>query len=385
MPITVPCPYCNAPVPVTQGEQRVICPRCEETVTVGDAAMSSPNAAIDAAIQTNAGPGKANRAIAGLVVAVMLGMAALGLAFALRTQPFRRANDTKGAQPPELVVESKPAPPAEWPGLGHLPDDVQVIAGIRVAAAKESASGRAMLAALGISDTNQARVLGLELDAIEHAMIGASLRALPPRVTVVVDKQGRRRITNSGSEIRRVTEHHGKTLLRQRLWPNGPDGVMWEADPHTLVAALLPEDFDRVPAKPQAGLARFAAPLPDLITQRVDPAALAWLVAAVDDKTPVLGLAASMLPLPPAERDAVSKLETLAVSVRANGAKLDLTAHIHSRDAIASATIAAAVTESLTKAGVQAASRVRPENWQEITVTADADQLTAWIAGLRGR
>src|SRR5439155_3268432 len=150
MPITVTCPYCNAPVPVADAVPlggRVSCPRCEETVTVRDAGTSTPDAA---SVEPPAGPLRAsNRAIAGLMVAVMVGMAAFGLSFALRTQAFRRANDVKGVQEPGPAAETRPVPPAEWPGLGYLPDDVQAVAGVRVAAALESAAGRTLLGALG--------------------------------------------------------------------------------------------------------------------------------------------------------------------------------------------------------------------------------------------
>src|SRR5690349_18215164 len=104
MPITVPCPYCNAPVPVTAGERRVTCPRCEETVTIRDGDTGSSSTAESMPVERPAAARPANRAVAGIVVALMLGMAALGLAFALRTQPFRRANDSKGVQEPDPVA-----------------------------------------------------------------------------------------------------------------------------------------------------------------------------------------------------------------------------------------------------------------------------------------
>src|SRR5437016_847586 len=94
------CPYCNAPVSVPNPRpinDRVACPRCEEMVTVGDA-DTSPSPAISAPPLAESSR-LTNRAIAGLVFAVMLGMAALGLAFALQTVGIRRANDMKGAKP----------------------------------------------------------------------------------------------------------------------------------------------------------------------------------------------------------------------------------------------------------------------------------------------
>src|SRR5207302_615933 len=107
-------------------------------------------------------------------------------------------------------------------------------------------------------------------------------------------------------------------------WPNGPEGAMWRADRHTLVAALLPEDFDHIPAKPRA-----TGPLPELMN-RLDPAALAWLVASVDANNGTLAFLAGRLPA--GDRDAWSKLEALAVSVRDEGGKLSLIAHLRSEE-----------------------------------------------------
>src|SRR5207237_10097202 len=104
MPTTVPCPYCNAPVPVPDSAAggRVTCPRGEETVAVGQPGSGPSAPSQSAPSGPAAGPPRpTNRAVAAIVVAVMLGMATLGLAFALRTVEFRRANDVKGVQPPE--------------------------------------------------------------------------------------------------------------------------------------------------------------------------------------------------------------------------------------------------------------------------------------------
>lgn len=383
MSTTVTCPYCNSPVTVPPGERRFSCPRCEETVTVGDNDISPRVADAPPLANTPAAPPRpTNRAIGGVVVAVMVGMAAVALAFALRTTGLRRANDAKGVQEPDVIAESRPTPPAEWPGLGYLPEGEQAVAGVRLSAALESPAGRALLGQFGVSDNRQAKVLGVPPSDIETILFGASLRALPPRVTAVV--HGRRPIgdrTRPPSGTVRTTEQHGKTLTRGKLWPNGPDGATWRADDHTLVATLLPEDMDKVPATP-----RVNAPLADLLA-RLDPAALAWLVASVDDNSAVLGLVTGFIPLPPVDREAWAKLQAVAVSVRADDTRLTLTLHVRGRDAAAGDAIATAVADSLTKAGVsvqrRAGSRERPEDWQQLTATADAEKITAWVSGLR--
>lgn len=364
--MSISCPFCNAPVPVPNPrpiDGRVACPRCEELVMIGDA-DSSPSS-----LTTAPPPATArrltNRTIAWLVVAVMLGMAGLGLAFALKTVGIRRANDMKGAQPPEPAAEVVAVAPAAWPGLGQLSDDVQVVAGIRVADALDSPAGRALLGPLGLADVNKTTILGIAPGRVDYVMLGASLRTLPPRVTAVAHGS-----IGDAPGAGRTSDHHGKTLHRVKLWPTGPEGAIWRADRRTLVGALLPEDFDRVNAKPQA-----ACPLPELVN-RLDPSALAWLVATVDANNPAFGFAMPFLP--PAAGDAWTKLDALAVSLRADGPKLTLTVHLRGKDVAAGEAIAKAVAESLTKAGVSA-ERQSDTNWQKLTATADAEKLTSWL------
>src|SRR5436309_1659876 len=83
-----------------------------------------------------------------------------------------------GGQAPEPAGESRSVPPAEWPGLGYLPDDVQAVAGVRVAAALESAAGRALLGPLGLTPdaVNRSRPLSLAANEVDHLLFGASVR-----------------------------------------------------------------------------------------------------------------------------------------------------------------------------------------------------------------
>jgi hypothetical protein len=370
MPIS--CPYCNTPIPVPQSppaDGRVSCPRCEETVTIGDERSDTSAASLAPPPADN--PRITNRTIAGLVVAVMLGMAALGLAFALQTVGVRRANDSKGAQPPEPAVEAVALAPAAWPGLGYLPADVQIVAGVRVADALDSAAGRVMLGPLGFTDAKKTTILGVPPSHADYLVFGANVRTLPPRVMAVVHGS-----IGDAPGPGRTTEHHGKTLHRIKLWATGPEGAVWRADQRTLVAAQLPEDFDHVPATPHS-----AIPHSELL-DRLDPAALAWLVAKVDANNSALALVTMYLP--PADRDAWTKLDALAVSLRADGSKLTLTVHLHGQDPAAGEAIAKAVAESFAKAGL-APERTAAADWHSLVVAADADKLAAWWSGLRGR
>jgi hypothetical protein len=307
-------------------------------------------------------------------------MATIGLAFALHSTAFRRANDSKGAQPPEPAIDNRPVPPAEWAGLGYIPDDAQALAGVRVSDALETPAGRTLLNSLGVMDAGQNKLLGVKSADIDHLLIGAGLRALPPRVTAVVRTRGTVgdiRPADAGHTV----DQHGRSLVRGRLWGSGPDGAVWRSDRRTLVAALLPEDFDKVPVSPRAEV-----PLSDLMA-RLDPAALAWLVATVDANNGTMGAVLAGY-LPAAERNSWAKLEKVAVSLKADGTHLTLTADIRCRDAAAADALAGTVAESLAKAGVKlgrADPREQSDPWRRVTSTADAERLAAWLTGLRQR
>src|SRR5262249_36589501 len=160
----------------------------------------------------------------------------------------------------------------------------------------------------------------------DHLLFAASLKALPPRVTTVIET---RRPLNTGRVFgaiqgARSVERNGKSLTQGKLWPNGLEGVVWLPGPRTAAVALLPEDFDKRPGEPRPEVGRFAAPLPELLDRRVDPSALLWLAAFAEPNNAALALVTSLIPLPPAEREAWTRLEALAVSVRADGARLVL-------------------------------------------------------------
>ena len=110
--------------------------------------------------------------------------------------------------------------------------------------------------------------------------------------------------------------------------------------------------------------------------ERLDPAALAWLVASVDADNPAAGIIAGFLP--PAARDTWTKLSALAVSVRADGTKLTLTMHIRGKDAAAGEAAGNAVMESLKKAAL-APERTAKADWQTVNVTTDAEKIAGWM------
>src|SRR4051794_1898500 len=138
------CPYCNATVPLTlplPADRRVPCPRCGERVPVKGEDALAVAAVIDrlpAAPEPPAPrPRRTNPPLALGLLALMVFMASIALAYPLKPVAFRRANDVKNREP-EFAPPATDVPPADLPGVGYLPDDVQLIAGVRVAAARQN-------------------------------------------------------------------------------------------------------------------------------------------------------------------------------------------------------------------------------------------------------
>jgi hypothetical protein len=327
--------------------------------------------------------------VARIVLGGMLFLAAITLVFALATTKYRRSKDNPkdptARQPP---TEVRSLPPAEWAGIAYLPDDTHAVAGVRLAAALDSEAGRALLGPLGLAPgaAGQGRMFGLTSGEVDHLVLSASLRALPPRITAVVRTQQALNADWVSSSIPggRSVERNGKTLTQGKLWAGGPEGVVGPVDDRSLIVTLLPRDFDKLPAAVRPGVSRFADPLPDLLVRRVDPAALVWLAAYAEANNDALGFVTGLLPLPPAERDAWARIEALAVSVRADGPKLVLTAALRGRDVATSDALAAAIVKSLATAGLTA-ERTADGHWRTLTATADAAALANWLTGLRGR
>jgi hypothetical protein len=331
-------------------------------VPVGEATNGATAGPVPVTAATTKRP--TNRAIAGLVIAVMLGMAALGLRFALQTVAFRRAQDSKHEVAPGKVEESRPMRPAEWPGLGFLPDDVQAIAGIRVADALQSAAGKALLAHFNLADAKP--ILGIVPKDIDHLTVGAKLRTLPPRVTAIIHGT----VGSAKLSSHNMQKRNDKMLEHGWLRPDGLRVETWRADGKTMVVALLPEDFDHVPETP-----RSAVPLSDFM-ERLDPAALAWLVASSDTNDAAIASLTPLLPI--TDREPWIKLQSLVVSLGVDGPRLTLTAQIRGRDPEVGEAIAKAVAESLRKGGVAASVAVAAE-WNTVTCSAEAQQVADWF------
>ena len=393
---TTNCPYCNATVP----KAGVPCPRCGELVPLraaeaGDRGVVGLPDANERARQASPTAASfrhswANWQIGLAVLGFMVFMAAVGLGYALKTVEFRRSHD----KPEEERAPVSVVHPADLAGVGYLPDDVQVIAGVRVSAARSSGPVRTALSALGISMDDAGHVVGVPADDVDHLIVAASLKALPPRLNVVL--RARRPINaesvRTALHAGRGIEHNGKTLYQVKLRPKGPDGLLWFADDLTIVVGLVKEHFDGLPPARNPSIDRFPEPLRPVLRDRVDGRSLAWAAVHVDPDDPTQNLLLDFLPRPGGredpgprnaagggERPAWEGLQDLAGSLWAEGADVRLAVQVHGRGRLANDHVGDAVERSLGAIGVVLSERAADGGWLRLSAKEDAKSLAKWL------
>jgi hypothetical protein len=304
-------------------------------------------------------------------------MAAVGLGYALKTVEFRRSHD----KPEEERAPVSVVHPADLYGVGYLPDDVQAIAGVRVSAARESEPARTALTALGIAMDDAGRVLGVPADDLDHVIVAASIKAVPPRLTVVL--RARRPINadavRTALQGGRGSEHNGKTLYEVKLRPKGPDGLAWFADDRSIVAGLVKENFDRLPPERNPSIDRFDSPLRSLLRDRLNPAALAWAAVHVEPDDPTQNLLLGFLPVPAEDRATASGVQDLAISLWAEGPNVLFAAHVRGREWTATERLGDAVERSLGAIGVVLNERAGDGGWLRLSAKEDAKALAKWL------
>jgi hypothetical protein len=327
-PDSVCCPYCNAPVPLDASVEgdRLHCPRCGETIPgqwSGPATANSiPHLAATYEADASAPPARSgsNRKLAGIILGIMLGMAVVGLIFALSTWKAREGRHPRPLAP---LYSPQRYAPAELPGLGFLPVDTNVAAGIHLADILRDKLGARLLEpplpgplaqALAVVETRT----GLKLDAIDHVVFGTALKDEVPQLTIVVQT----RVPYTGDELRRLypqkpIPQHKQPMFRIKLEPAG-GGYVWCADPRTLVMILRPdaakiEDMDRIPATPRKGDEGLPGPLREALEKRLRGSVL-WIAGDLED-TRFFDALAAFTRLPPKQLGLVKSVRSFGVGM----------------------------------------------------------------------
>lgn len=343
--VALTCPYCNAPVSVPAGMQagqRIPCTRCGETFDLrpGQAGMTSPadaTAPASSSAITEAPPAptkswtrrplltpqqkRRNRIAAAGILVGMLVMAGLALTFALQTVNLRRANDAglKNRAPRSLFRQNQPeelpASPPQLAALGYLPEGVNLLIGLNLGELQRDRAGRQLLEQplqIGPQEIRPGEIAGwcgLPRDEVDHLVLAlATDDPIFPRAALLVRtrKPYAAQQVRSALKAERIAGADRKDLYRLSLPRPALQAVVWCIDERTLALALIPANLDTIPLVPHEGLKHLSADLRELLEQRLDPGASAWVAGVFEERTQKL-----LGSLPLLKRDGLEWLGTL--------------------------------------------------------------------------
>lgn len=351
MAVMTTCPLCNAVVTVGEPNSagKVICPRCdgafpfrqsERAEAVPETGLSREPTGLDAEVERHrqARQAKANRSIKRAAL-VVLGLGALGVATGLAISHFRE--EGREDRPHDDVETTRPTAPAEMPGLGYLPEGTDSIIAIQVRPLIDSLpegstrDARQALGRLGLPAellNGFERATGLGLDRIDQVLVGLRLKEGSPLNQVVLVAHAR-----APFDLEAVAERfkandlsrNGRTYYRVPSSREVPVEVYWWApNDRVLVAALLPEHLDAVPAERRAGLTHLGARTVEAIGRDLAGAPAFWAVLD-SDQWETLGLFLMSLggkggkkPQPPT--GVLNSLRTLSLAYQPGGESLSV-------------------------------------------------------------
>ena len=309
------CPFCNALVPLPANAaagQRVTCPRCGETFSLRGGGIglppgvtATPNLSVPASVlpQSNlSSPARSrHRLVVTGVLTTMILMAAVGLAYALVTQARRRANDSGVERVQKRMIFPEPSDdpttlavvPAKLEAIGFLPSNTNLLLGANVSRLRQSAAGRKLMTEpikTGKGEfllANLLRWTGLEVEELDHAVLGVRTEDVDfPRVLLVARTRkpiDRRRVLSTLGAEEREGPHKGQKIYRFKIPNVAPEAKLWFAADKRIMVLDLYGTFEGVPEQARDGLAHLPFAVSAALKERVDPGAILWLAASVDD------------------------------------------------------------------------------------------------------
>lgn len=282
---TATCPYCNTPLPAAPvAGQRLSCPRCGETVPyrASESVQSAPSS--DSAVPSLApavtlappsAPAWSNRRLAFTVLGTMIGMALVGLTFALLTIKSRRDHDPK------------PPPPPPPPLLGYLPGDSQLVLSINVVEALRTPAGNAFLdhteiSNLGFHFDTVEKVIGLKRDNLEQVVISSRTDDVG-RIVLLARTRRPYNVKQVRDTLKaEVSTDVGKKKAYHFSVDNW-DALLWPADDWTVVVALSQQALKAVPDAPGPEANGLPAVLQNARKDHLRPGAQVWLAGTIDN------------------------------------------------------------------------------------------------------
>jgi hypothetical protein len=226
-----------------------------------------------------------NGAVAALVLLGMAATAGLGLYYALRTVPERRARDPKGP-------------------LGYVPADSNLLAAVHVADALETPAGRDLFndpagRRFGSMLAELERTTGLRRENINQVLFAAhNVAGQTPRLALVVQTIEPYSVTDVTRALSAEgpTERDGKSVYRFQHPPLGECELWCPADNVMLIGLMGKQSLDAVPETPVSGFDNVTPSLRPLLDDPRGRDAHVWFVGDAEqwDKTPLGALALAL-------------------------------------------------------------------------------------------
>jgi hypothetical protein len=232
-------------------------------------------------------------------------MALIGFLFAWYTTEWRRKRDRLSQSTEPSAAAATATTPAQFPGLGYLPPDTDIVAGFEVGQLVSDAHGKdlfdTLLAAFSLRQTDLESWTGIKVDDLDYVLFGVKIQdRVLPRMTLVVEtrRDYDQAKLKSALKVGRRSERDGRTLFRFRPSDASLEATVWFAGERTLVFGLIPEDFADVPITPSAPGHALAPALTGSLQPMADTTRL-WLVGEARNWGRLLtGLSGEPLPLP---------------------------------------------------------------------------------------
>lgn len=396
---TAACPFCNAELPPLAAHSlpRTPCPRCGEPLPSERFPLRTATDAPDrpAAPLATAAIEARTRTTLRIVLSIMAGMAAFALVFALLTQSTRRGHDFKNKSDANTQLAQNPS---QLLGLGFLPKGTNLVAGLHVAALRQSKAGDVLLSTprpeiiatmLGTVDT-----VGLALEDVDHVLIGCELKDVAPHLTTVIVTRRPYDAVQIQEAVQRqafsVSTYRGKALYKFTKLPQNPK--LWCADPRVLVwTTLKTDELDRIAATEQALASTLSPVTQKAMVDRLAKQSRIWAVGDLEPAKDLADLAIQFGLVPKEQARLLALVRSFAVGVIADDKDgLALVADFYTGAPAASQELWKYLEETTVKGATSQKAAAPPVDvkdaaaqWVTWQVRADAPTIRDTLGGMR--
>ncbi len=289
------CPFCNCQFGGGVDRLKPVCPRCEAPLLAGLVEQLGANPSL-VVVLTPTVPGKKKTLLA--LLALMLTMASLTVAYTFWTQSFRRQNDVKKSF---VVAEAASSVPVEMAALGLLPAKCNILGAVNLVDLRTNPLAKAAFLEHSPRSIEWLRErlkdsTGLSLDDLDQVAVGIEMTDFLPKIFVIVQTHAvydpeavLKPFAPAKSQMLRK-----RPLVRFQLSPVG-DGICWcVSDRHiAFLFRIEPgklDDLEAIPVQPRQKLEGSSEAIKAIVEDRVDKQSLAWLAADLKSAKGLLDL-----------------------------------------------------------------------------------------------